>query len=297
MLTVEKKRKKSLGLRRYEGNFVEDGFTIIRNAIPIATQKKIQKTVIETLKNQAGKFGKNIDHSNDYSVFIGLIQILTNKHKPYDFLKPVWDNLVHERLIKKIFTEKIVFDFVSNILGKDLCHQDDPSLTLNLPGISTSSQNYLFKGFHQEVWSGADVHSIQFWTPLFALDNAGGIVLVKGSHLWGHIPHRDREPVWLPKNYDEIYSNLEIGDVIVFHPLLLHRTAPIKSEGQPRLALPCLLKNFKIQNNSFEIYRNWKIFSYSDLSQIDRRLGNHYLSPYRLLGIDKGKQEFDGGIE
>jgi hypothetical protein len=60
------------------------------------------------------------------------------------------------------------------------------------------------------------------------------------------------------------------------------------------LALPCLVKNFRHPNDSFEKYRNWKIFSYSDLSLIDRRLGNHYLSPFRL--VDLPPQQFTGGI-
>ena len=46
-------------------------------------------------------------------------------------------------------------------------------------------------------------------------------------------------------------------------------------------------------NDSFERYVNYKIFSYSDLSKIDRRLGNHHLSPFRLFDIDY-KNNFDG---
>ena len=36
----------------------------------------------------------------------------------------------------------------------------------------------------------------QFFQPK---DNQGQIEFVPGSHLWGHIPHRNREPVSLPK--------------------------------------------------------------------------------------------------
>ena len=53
----------------------------------------------------------------------------------------------------------------------------------------------------------------------------------------------------------------------------------------PRLSLPCLVKNFRFKNDSFEYLRNWKIFSYSDISIIERKLGNHYLSPYRILNL------------
>ena len=88
--------------------------------------------------------------------------------------------------------------------------------------------------------------------------------------------------------------DIEIGDVIIFHSLLLHGSNPIDGDGQPVLAMPCLLKNFRLQNQSFECFKNWRNFSYSDLSKIDRRLGNHYLSPFRLLNVNKPK--FDRSI-
>jgi len=283
----------------YEGSFIEDGYTIIRNAISENTFTKAQNSVIQSLNSFSKNIGLDFLPTSKINsiIFNELIIILTRTHKPYDILKPVWKNLVHEEIIYEIFNEKRIFNFISNLLGKDLCYQDDPSLTLNLPGISNSSQNYLFKGFHQEVWSGADIHTIQFWTPLFQADPLDGISLMKSSHLWGHIPHKNREPIHLPKNAVEIFSDLAVGDVIFFHTLLLHRSSVINENGFPRLAIPCLLKNFKNPNHSFEIYRNWKIFSYSDLSQIDRRLGNHYLSPFRLIDLDNKKQNFDDGIK
>ena len=283
----------------YEGNFIEDGYIIIRNAISENTYNKAQNSVIHTLISLCNSIGLDFSSfsTTNNKIFNELITLLTQEHKPYDILKPVWKNLVHEEIIHSIFNEKRVFNFISNLLGKDLCYQDDPSLTLNIPGVSNSSQNYLFKGFHQEVWSGADIHTVQFWTPLFQADPSDGIALMKSSHLWGHIPHKNREPIHIPNNAVEISSDLAVGDVIFFHTLLLHRSSVINKNGFPRLAIPCLLKNFRTPNHSFEAYRNWKIFSYSDLSQIDRRLGNHYLSPFRLIDLDNKNQTFDGGIK
>ena len=77
--------------------------------------------------------------------------------------------------------------------------------------------------------------------------------------------------------------NLEYGDVIIFSTLLMHRSLPAKS---PRLSLPCLLKNFKNNDNSFQDNRSFKIYSYSELTKIERILGNHYLSPFRLKNLD-----------
>ena len=66
--------------------------------------------------------------------------------------------------------------------------------------------------------------------------------------------------------------------------MLVHRTVPAK---YPRLALPFTVKNFKYKSNSFQNENvNWKIFSYSELTKIEKILGNHYLSPYRVLDLD-----------
>ena len=78
----------------------------------------------------------------------------------------------------------------------------DNVLTLNLPDKDTSSKNYHFKDWHQEIWSGADLATLQFWTPLFQKNNNfGQIQVIPGSHKWGHIPHSDRRPLALPKKF------------------------------------------------------------------------------------------------
>ena len=276
-------------------SFVEDGFEIIKNAIRPEIIHKTQQIVNRTISELAKDLDINLAHNVDDDRFFneGMLNLI--KHEsPFELLIPVWKNLSFHGMPREIFLETRVYKFISDILGKDICHQDDPALTLNLPGLSSPNQNYLFKAFHQEVWSGADVNTIQFWTPIFKSKNCGGLVLVPGSHLWGHIPHRNREPIELPKGTEEFMPDIEIGDVIIFHSLLLHGSNPIDGDGQPVLAMPCLLKNFRLQNQSFECFKNWRNFSYSDLSKIDRRLGNHYLSPFRLLNVDKPK--FDRSI-
>ena len=40
------------------------------------------------------------------------------------------------------------------------------------------------------------------------------------------------------------------------------------------------------ENNYFEYLENWEIFSYSDMSYVERILGNHHLSSYRLTDIE-----------
>ena len=114
--------------------------------------------------------------------------------------------------------------------------------------------------------------------------NQGQIEFVPVSHIWGHIPHSNRETVSLPKNFKVFKTSINEGDVILFHSLLLHRTSEFKSKNyNARLALITHVRNFKHYNYSFDNNKSWRIYSLSELTKIEKRLGNHYLSPFRLL--------------
>ena len=108
--------------------------------------------------------------------------------------------------------------------------------------------------------------------------------IIEESHKWGHVPHMNRKPSLLPKKYKTKNLNLEYGDAIIFSTLLMHRTLPTLS---PRLSLPILLKNYKNKDNSFQFNRNFKIYSNSELTKIERILGNHYLTPFRLKNLNE----------
>ena len=70
--------------------------------------------------------------------------------------------------------------------------------------------------------------------------------------------------------------------------MLMHKSSEINSKlFTPRMATPCMIRNFKFKNNTFENNKSWKIFNYSEFTEIERKLGNVHLSPYRLIDINK----------
>ena len=88
----------------------------------------------------------------------------------------------------------------------------------------------------------------------------------------------------IDRKYKTIKPNLECRDIIIFSTLMLHRSVPAK---YPRLSITLQIKNFKYKTHSFLNENvNWKIFSYSDLTKIEKILGNHYLSPYRVVYLN-----------
>ena len=191
---------------------------------------------------------------------------------------------MYKNLFELILLDTKLYKYTTNLLGKDLAFQCDPSsMHLNLPEETSSEKNYSYKDWHQEIWSGADISSVNIWTPIFQKNNKfGQMEFIENSHKWGHIPHRSRSPLELPKKYKTKKLNLKYGDVVIFSALLLHRSVNAK---YPRLANSFQVKNFKFKDNTFQ-NKNWKIYSYSEMTKIERILGNHYLSPYRTLDIE-----------
>lgn len=275
-------------------NFTNDGIIILKNALNIKLINNIQKQILSGLLEnnrylKKGKISKNKIGSNlknNYKIFCNIIRNF-QKENMYKFLLNPYKNLISNDLIHEMLLSKKVNNHISDILGKDLAFDYNPSLVINIPNKSTSKENYLFKDWHQEIWSGANHSTLQFWTPIFQENSIlGQVEFIPGSHKWGHIPHSNRRPIQLPKKFKSVKSNLNYGDAIIFHSMLLHRSVPLNTKKFiPRLAFPTLIRNFRYINYSFEQYRNWIIYSYSDMTQIERKLGNHYLSPYRLIDI------------
>jgi len=257
-------------------SFSDTGYIILRNAINDKLIKEVQSKIYNLL---------DIDddiQKNQYKRFCNLVKKL--KTTEFDFIKPIFEYIYYKDLIEKILLEKKLYNSIVDLLGKDLSFCNDHSITLNLPNKSSPEKNYLFKNWHQEIWSGANPSTIQIWMPLINKEGSyAKLQIMEESHKWGHIPHSNRRPISLPKKNKITTANLQFGDVLIFSTLLLHRSVPVTS---PLLSLPILLKNFKVKDNSFQENRNWKIFSYSELTKIERILGNHYLSPYRLKNFD-----------
>ena len=95
-------------------------------------------------------------------------------------------------ITKMLLTEKL-FQELSGLLGPDIEYQTDFEVAIN--DKNTKDDDYLVKKYHQEFWSGMGIEALQLWIPIHLLPGMGTIEVVKKSHTWGHIPHRNREPI------------------------------------------------------------------------------------------------------
>ena len=67
---------------------------------------------------------------------------------------------------------------------------------------NSETNDSLIKKFHQEFWSGAGYITYSFWATMFLTEEAGTMDMIKKSHVWGHVPHQNREPKWIPQDAD-----------------------------------------------------------------------------------------------
>lgn len=111
----------------------------------------------------------------------------------------------------------------------------------------------------------------------------GGVKFIPGCHHWGHIPHRNREPVEIPDGAGTVTPQVMEGDGVIFHSLTLHRTIP-NENPLPRFALPLSVKNFYHPDIGVPEFRTWRPFNFSPLAMVHRKLGNPVFSPFRTLG-------------
>ena len=260
-------------------SFFLNGYSVIRNAIPKDLILELQNTF------SSSKLKKS-NSSECYKKFLSNVK--KNKNTNFEFVKPFHEISIYKRFYEKLLHSKKIYTKLTQLLGPDLAYLDDPSFTLNISDANDSKKNYHYKKFHQEMWSGSNTSTLVFWAPIFLPSNKSGqLSIIKESHCWGLVPNNDKQPIVLPNKYKKAKFNLNTGDVVIFHPLLLHATDPITTQDfSARLSLVTSIRNFKNNNFSYDLLKNWKIFSMSDLTLIEKKLGNHFLTPFRSKRLD-----------
>src|SRR4029077_19243564 len=122
-------------------------------------------------------------------------------------------------------------------LGPDVIWFNYDALFVNVPD---DSDPVTTKAFHTDVWTGTGVNTLFAITFFTDVDEKNGLTVVPGSHLQGLWPVRNRK-IELPGNlrleespqptiFDHCFmppKNLDMicaGDIIIWHPLLIHAT-------------------------------------------------------------------------
>ncbi|EKD55409.1 MAG: hypothetical protein ACD_60C00009G0002 [uncultured bacterium] len=266
----------------YEEMMVNDGYVLLKNIISLELLNQIKKNIHHTLVSLGAQ--ESDPFTKQYNDVIKIIP-------PFTLNIELKRHFIFAKFPHKILHIPLIFNFLIRLLGPDLAFLIDAELPVNING---KTDHTLVKKFHQEFWSGAGYRTFVLWSPLIFPKGSGGLEIIKGSHLWGHIPHRNREPLHIPTDAKSVIIDSDHHserDVVLFHSLTLHRTIP-NAIDHPRLAYATHVRNIFEQDTGFEIIKNWEIFNLSATSKIMKACGNPHLSPFRTLNLNLNESSY-----
>ena len=233
----------------FENEFFENGFVVLRTCIDTKILDEGKAIMSEAISKRLGR-------SEDF--IVGLMELLEREtqHELQQFL---FKELNHRGTPLQILKLPEVLEKLMCLLGPDLCYLESLELAVNIKGVK---KDYYLKKWHQEFWSGMGIHTVGLWFPISIEENMGGAMeFIPGSHHWGHIPHRNREPLEIPDVAKPSKIQVIEGDAVMFHSLTLHRTE--KNESMiPRIAVPLSVKNFYTKETGVPEFKKWQPFNF-----------------------------------
>ena len=258
---------------------IYNGFSVIKNCI----DKKSINLIMNEMNNCLIQYLNlnNLKSSKEFSEYFYLIKKIITQ---YDIQVLLSKDLVNKGLIDKIIFNDTLMLTLTTLLGPDIEYLSDFEMAIN--DKFETDNDYLFKKYHQEFWSGIGVEALLLWIPIYLIDGMGTIEVIKKSHTWGHIPHKNREPISIPKKHEAEIIKLDTGSIAIFTAFTLHRTVKNKID-KPRVALPITVRNPYYPNTGNSDIMNFKKINFSFYSRFRKILGNKHYSPFRTLGQDR----------
>ncbi len=256
--------------RSMQDAFVQDGFALLRGALGSAVRAQAKAHMSEYLSTL---LGRKVDYCDGFLAAMA-------KCPQYLVQEGIGEKLAQAGIYQEILRSPDLNRALLELLGPDLSFSPDQIVA----AVAGVEDGYYKKRLHQEIWSGTGINAVFVWAPLALEPGMGGVDFIPGSHNWGLVPHREREPSELPDECQYITPpQVEEGDVVVFHALTLHRSADHTHE-RPRFALPFAVRNYLHTPTNHEHLRTWIPYRHSPVSRVQKQLGNRYLTPFRTLG-------------
>jgi len=283
-------RKGRMSVEECSRRFYEDGYVCLDDVVPSELLEDANAMMVESLGKLLGKPVRLAE---------GIISA-SEQYRQFDVQCFLHHELQAGGFKRRLFLLEAVLEPLLHLLGPDLAYCRDNMLVCNIHGVTDGLYQ---KKWHQELWSGSCLHEVDGWVPLMMEPNIGGVEFIPGSHLWGLIPNQNREPKELPQGHAVVTPEAKEGTLMLFHPLTLHRTVPNTSRI-PRVAMSLSVRNFYHPMTGHGHLRGWEPFHFSAVAQVEKALGNPWLTPFRTLGgslshthPDDGKQDISRFFE
>jgi len=248
--------------------FMKNGLVIVPGMFPKKLIKKIYKFASSQYFNIKESFLKNNPGKSVPATGISN-KIVKDIEKSLDFY-----DLIHSKPLLK---------GLSLLLGPDLAKQNATGLIINDVADTSKVTN---KSMHQEIWTGAGPDDVTIWLPLNKPLEQNTLSVIPGSHYYGFLPNQNREVInmegfKMPEGLP--LTDLEEGDGVMFHSLLLHATAG-RSTKQVRFSMNFGVLNLHSPLTSQQKFQGFTPLQVGPMMQIQKILGNKYLSPLRTYG-------------
>lgn len=254
----------------FEKTFYDNGFVVLKDCIDPRILDEGKAVLSDVI---SGRLGRKVDFK---AGFVELLESATQ----FSLQQSLYDELKYRDFPLKVLRSPEVIEKLICLLGPDLSYGENAEILVN---IKEAKGDYYVKKWHQEFWSGVGIHSVAFWFPISIAEDSGGMEFIPGSHHWGHIPHRNREPLEIPDGAEVVRPQILEGDGVMFHSLTVHGTVANEAP-YPRFALPLIVKNFYYPDSGMPEFGTWRPFNFSPLAMIHKKLGNPAFSPFRTLG-------------
>lgn len=269
-LKIQTERMVIVSISDLAEEFFARGFIVLHGCMPTDLLSECRSVMTAALADVLG---------SSVSLDDGIRSPIVPYHQ-FDVQDLLHAQLQAKGLKRRILLQPFVLEVLLAFLGPDLAYNREAGIAINLREVT---EGLYRKRLHQEVWSGACVNEVRIWLPLSMTGVQGGLELLPGSHLWGLVPNRNREPSELPPDYETITPPLGEGDAVLFHSLTLHATVE-NPLIQPRVALTTAVRNVYHPLDGLSQLQSWQPFLQSPIQLIQKALGNPWLTPFRTLG-------------
>ncbi len=211
-----------------KNNYQKDGHVLLKNFLDPNDVKGFKDILIDLINYHLRKEGiKSNDPVND-----GLIKLDRKNHKA---IVAIYETLRNSDALCRIVYNQKLLSAVKEILGLS------PDQAVYLAGHSCRidpprDERFTYKWHQQSYYSIREAAEVQLWTPMIARNTKekGTLSILLKSHKKELSHHLERNPggheqMFIPDEtvkgmFVEKFVEIDPGDVILFHPYMIHRS-------------------------------------------------------------------------
>ena len=268
-----------MNLNLIEKKYLDNGYVVLQDFFPKNILERFKNSLSEHIVNQLNKH--NLKNFKDplNGGLVELNKIRTDKNK-LDSVQIIYNTVRKLPELFELMSDKKLLTVIKRLSGLDAINPNlSPYIWEAFCRIDPPKDHTYDLKWHQESYfTLPNSNSVQLWAPMInnvSLDETGTISAIKKSHLNGELKHsivrhnedyisesiKDEKINSIDRDYENF--SLNVGDVLLFHENLIHKT--VNNKGKKvrytmvvNYSNPCL-SNFKFMSeNEVIIYHKMR---------------------------------------